>query len=66
MPGSPSDAGATATVGTPMVVSARDTLIPLPPASEDADRTRMTSPRRTAGTSSVRSMLGLGVIVTIT
>ena len=65
--GSLAAAGSTASVSTPARVSARATLTPLPPAWLVTEVTRCTAPRVScAGSVTVRSMLGLGVTVTIT
>src|SRR6185312_13644426 len=64
--GSPVGAGSTATASRPASVSARATLTPLPPGSVVTDETRCTAPRVSDPLSAtVRSMLGLGVTVTI-
>ncbi len=65
--GSVSAAGRTATASSPASVRARATLTPLPPGSVVAEVTRCTAPRVSGVPSvTVRSMLGLGVTVTIT
>ena len=57
--------GSTARASVPLVASARATLMPLPPGSIRLSDARLTSPCSRAGTETVRSMLGLGVRVTI-
>ena len=58
--------GSTATASRPASVSARATLTPLPPGSLVTEVTRCTAPRVSGESSvTVRSMLGLGVTVTI-
>ena len=57
--------GRTAVVEPPWAASARETLTPLPPGSIRLLRARCTSPRRSASMRTARSMLGLGVSVTI-
>ena len=59
-------AGSTASVAAPWAARARETLTPLPPGSTRLDVARCTSPRRSASMTMARSMLGLGVRVTIT
>ena len=64
--GSVAGAGSRATACTPANVSARATLTPLPPASVVTEVTRWTAPRVSGVVRvTVRSMLGLGVTVTI-
>src|SRR5680860_1317729 len=58
--------GRTAMVGTPAATAAREMLTPLPPACEVTDSARITAPRSSRDAKvTVRSMLGLGVSVTI-
>ena len=64
--GSVAGAGSTATASRPASVNARATLTPLPPGSVVTDVTRCTAPRVSGAVSvTVRSILGLGVTVTI-
>ena len=59
-------AGSTAIVGTLAATAAREMFTPLPPAWEVTDSARSTAPRTSSPVSdTVRSMLGLGVRVTI-